>query len=172
MSANIFKIIISIIGIVVIAFNVLLYNFCERQKAELNSMKDKQDVEVEFNSNKFKYQQDQIERTNRDLEEARQQIKEQKDALANQAEESKSIETSLVDIKAEADAIKQDMKGWQKDYVSILAELNKKMDDSKSDIKGVKDDLDSFEKSIRLPDNGLSGNPPAAQKKIEPSESK
>ena len=58
--------------------------------------------------------------------------------------ESKSVQTSLVDIKAEADAIKQDMKGWQKDYVSVLAQLEKKMDDSQDEMKSIEDNLDAL----------------------------
>jgi chromosome segregation ATPase len=144
----IFKVIIVIIGIVLIAFNVLLYTFCERQKTELNSMRDKQDVEAEFNSNKFKYQADQIERLDKNLEEVHGQMKSQNDALLQEIEkrqqveiDGKSIQTSLVDIKAEADAMKQDMKGWQKDYVSVLAGLEKKMDDSQYEIKSFENNL-------------------------------
>jgi len=162
---KIFRIAILLIGIVVIGFDIELYNAFEQQKATLSSVKDKQDVESEFNSNKFKYQSDQIERMNKDLEDARQQIKDQKEALSDQkdelaaqkdallqevekrqqvANESKNVQTSLVDIKAEVDAIKQDVKGWQKDYVSVLAELEKKMNDSNNEIKNVQDTLDSF----------------------------
>ena len=74
----IFRSILIIIGAIVIAFNVLLYRFCEQQRAELNSVRDKLEVESEFNSNKFKYQQDQIERISKDLEDAQQQIKTRK----------------------------------------------------------------------------------------------
>ena len=132
--ANIFKVILLVIGIVVIAFNAQLYNFCKQQKAQLNSIKDRQDVEAEFNTNKFKYQADQIERLSKDLEDARQQIKDQREG-------SRDIQTSLIDIKAEADAIKQDMKGWQKDYVSVLAELEKKTDDSRAETKVFENNL-------------------------------
>ncbi len=125
--ANIFKVIILIIGIIVVAFNAQLYILCKQQKAE-----------AQVNSNKFKYQQDQIERLSKDLEDARQQIKNQNDVLADQKDESKGVQTSLVDIKAEADAIKQEVKGWQKDYVSVLAELKKKMDDSQENVNFLK----------------------------------
>lgn len=151
----VFKVIILIIGAIVITFNVLLYNFCELQKSKLGSLKDKLDVEAEFNSNKFKYQSDQIERLNIDLENVQQQVKNQKedlaaqkDALLQEAEKrhtventSKSIQTSLVDIEAEADAIKQGMKSWQKDYVSVLAELDKKIDDSQVETKNIETNL-------------------------------
>ena len=50
-----------------------------------------------------------------------------------------------MDIKAEADAIKQDVKGWQKDYVTVLAELEKKMDDSQDDLKGLENNLNRIE---------------------------
>ncbi len=152
---NILKVIILIIVAIFIAFDVLFYNFCEKQKNELSSMKDKLDVEAEFNSNKFKYQQDQIERIGKDLEDSEQQIKDQKDQLSAQNDaflqevakrqqvenENKAVQTSLIDIKAEADAIKQDMKGWQKDYVSVLAELEKKMDDSQAETKNFENGL-------------------------------
>ena len=72
----------------------------------------------------------------------------QKDALLQEAEkrqqienESKGIHNSLVDIKAETDAIKQDMKEWQRDYVTVLAELEKKMDESQDEIKSFEDNL-------------------------------
>ncbi len=104
-------------------------------------MSDQQKVEAQVNTNKFKYQQDKIERLSKDLEDARQQIKDQNDALAQQKDESKNIQTSLVDIKAEADAIKQEVKEWQKDYVSVLAQLEKKMDDSQLEIKALEKNL-------------------------------
>ena len=121
---NFFKVIIFIIGIMVLSFNVLLYNSFERQKNEINTISDQQKAEAQVNSNKFKYQQDQIESLSKDLE-----------------DENKSIQTSLVDIKAEADAIKQNMKGWQKDYVSVLAELEKKNDDAQNAIKSLEKNL-------------------------------
>ena len=152
---NILKGVILAIGLGLIVFNVLLYNIYEQQKTTLNSVKDKLDVEAEFNSNKFKYQSDQIERLSKGIESAQQQIKSQnddlaaqKDALLQEAEkrqqmesESKGIQNALVDIKAEADAIKQDMKGWQKDYVSVLAQLDKKMDDSQVETKSIETNL-------------------------------
>jgi chromosome segregation ATPase len=158
----IFRVLLLIIGILFLSFDVLLYNSCQKQKIELDSIKDKQDVEAEFNSNKFKYQADQIERISNDLEGAQQQIKDQKDALADQREaflqevqkrqqianENKGVETSLIDIKAETDAIKQDLKGWQKDYVSVLAQLEKKMDDSQDEIKNVQESLNSLKADI------------------------
>jgi chromosome segregation ATPase len=158
-----FRVIFLIIGIILLSLDALLYNSFEKQKIELDSMKDKQDVEAEFNSNKFKYQEEQIERISQDLENAQQQIKDQKDALMQEIEkrqqtdtESKGVQTSLVDIKAETDAIKQDMKGWQKDYVSILAQLEKKMDDSQEDIKKVTESLDSLKADIeeKIPASG------------------
>ncbi len=144
------------------AFNVLLYNFCEKQKAEIDAISKQFQIESKVNGNQFKYQQDQIERLSQDLADALQQVKAQKDVAAELKDvvtaqkdallqeigkrqqienESKSIQTSLVDIKAEADAIKQDMKGWQKDYVSVLAQLDKKMDDSQGQIKSFGDYL-------------------------------
>jgi uncharacterized protein HemX len=134
---NIFRGTILIIGIIVIAFNARLYILCKQQKNKINKMSDQQKAELQVSSNKFKYQQDQIERIGKDLEDARQQIKDQKDALADQKEAFKNIQTSLVDIKAEADAIKEGMKGWQKDYVSVLGELEKKMDDLRVEIKSL-----------------------------------
>ena len=167
---NIFRGIVLLIGIVVIAFDAELYIYCKKQSVELNSLKDRLDVESEFNGNKFKYQQQQIESLRRDLDDARQQIK-------NQNDENKSIQTSLVDIEAEADAIKQDMKGWQKDYVTVLAKLEKKMEDSQSETKGLeenlaalnipelKEDINSLkteiEKSNPPVDNSLTATTPA-----------
>lgn len=190
---NILKGVLLIIGIIIIAFNVLLYNFCEQQKVELSSIKDKQDVESEFNSNKFKYQEDQIERLNKDLEDAQQQIKGQNDALLQEIEkgqqienDSKGVQNSLVDIKAEADAIKQDMKGWQKDYVSVLAEIEKKMDDSQNETKSLEDNFTALnipelkeninslkadiEKVTHPPDNSLSNTLPTSDNKVDNSQ--
>ena len=168
---------------IVIAFNVLLYIFCEKQKNDINTISDQQKVETQVNTNRFKYQQDQIEHLSKDLEDARQQIKnqnvglfDQKDALLQEIEkreqveiESKSIQTSLVDIKAEADAIKQDMKGWQKDYVSVLAQLEKKMDASQEEEESVKESINSLkaaiEKMSQPSDNSLSSTPAAPEVK-------
>ena|GEM_PF-3308768 len=138
---NIFSGIILVIGIIVIAFNAELYIFCKKQKVELNSLRDRLDVESEFNGNKFKYQQQQIEGIRSDLDDAQQQIK-------NQDDESKGIQTSLVDIEAEADAIKQDMKEWQKDYASVLAQIEKKMDDSQDEMKSIQESIDSLKSDI------------------------
>ena len=121
-------------------------------------------------------------------------LDDQKEAFLQEVEkrqqvdnESKGIQTSLVDIKAETDAIKQDMKGWQKDYVSVLAELEKKMDDSQDEIKGLENNLMALnipelkeninslkadiEKITHPPDNSLPDTPPAPEKKIERTQS-
>jgi chromosome segregation ATPase len=154
---NIFKAIIVLIGVSLIAFNAELYLYARQQKAELDSIKDKEDVEAEFNTNKFKNQQDQMDRINKALEDARQQIEDQKDALAQvknallqEAEKrhqmemgNKDAQISLVDLKAQADAMKQDMKGWQKDYASILAQYAKRIEDSRDEIKAIESKLNS-----------------------------
>jgi DNA repair exonuclease SbcCD ATPase subunit len=162
---NIFQVVTIIIGVMLIAFNVLLYNFGEKQKVETATINKQEQIEAQVTSNQFKYQQEQIERLGKDLESAQQQIKDQNDGLAQQKDalsaqkdafleevekreqmtlENRNIQTSLVDIKAEADAIKQDMKGWQKDYVSVLAELEKKMDDSALETKAFEDNLQAL----------------------------
>jgi len=178
---NIFRVIISLIGIIVIAFDAELYILCKQQGNTINTMSDQQKVELQVNSNKFKYQQDQIDHLSKDLEDAQQQVKDQKNALAGQKEEDQSIQTSLVDIKAEADAIKQDIKVWQKDYVSVLAEFAQKMDDSHAEIKNLENNLnslnipelkdninslkDDIEKMAHQPENSLPGTPLAPEKK-------
>ena len=182
-----FRVIVLLIGVIVLSFDVLLYNICEQQKSAIISVKDRQEVESEFNVNKFKTLQDQIDHAGKDLEDARQQIKEQKDALLQEVEkrqevetENKSVQTSLIDIKAEADAIKQDMKDWQKDYVAVLAQLEKKMDNSQDEIKAFENNLTALnipelkeninslktdiEKITHPPDNSLSNVPPAPDK--------
>lgn len=138
---NIFKAVILIIGVIVIAFNAQLYIYCKQQRAAIDSIRDKQDVESEFNIDKFKYLQDQIDRISKDLEDVQQQIKDLKDALGDQKDENKNIQTSLVDTKAEADAIKQDIQKWQKDYASVLAHLEKKVNDAQDEIKSLGDNL-------------------------------
>ena len=88
-----------------------------------------------------------------------------------------------MDIKAEADAIKQEMKGWQKDYVSVLAELEKKMDNSQDEMKNfesnlaalnipeLKENINSLkadiEKMTHPPDNNLPDTLPPPEKKAE-----
>jgi chromosome segregation ATPase len=138
---NILRGIILVAGIVVIAFDAELYVSCKEQKTELNSMKDRLDVESEFNGNKFKYQQQQIEAIRSDLDDAQQQIE-------NQHDESKGIQTSLVDIKAEADAIKENAKEWQKDYVSVLAQIEKKLDNSEVEMKSIQESINSLKTDI------------------------
>ena len=146
-------------------------------------MKDQQKMEAQVNSNKFKYQQDQIERLNKDLEASNGRIKDQQDAITAQKDAGRDIQTSLIDIKAEADAIKQDMKSWQKDYVSVLAELEKKIDGSKEETKilesnldalnipGLKENINSLKADIEKmnypPDNNMPHALPAPEKKIE-----
>ena len=156
---NIFKVFILITGLVAMIFEAQLYILFKHQKNELESVKSKLDVESEFNSNKFKYQADQIERLSKDLEDSLQMIRDQKDALADQKDAlvqeaekrqqvenaSRDVQTSLVDIKAEADAIKQEMKGWQKDYVGVLADLEKKMDSSQEETKALETNLTALD---------------------------
>jgi chromosome segregation ATPase len=178
---NIFRVVILTIGLIVIAFNALLYNFYEQQKKAMNILSEQQKVESQISSNEFKYQQEKMENLSKDLDDARQQIKYQKAALADEKDaflqevekrqqienENKNVQTSLVDIKAEADAIKENLKGWQKDYVSVLADLEKKMDDSHDQIKSLKDNIDSLkddiEKMTPASDNSLSNTPPVQQ---------
>ena len=138
---NIFRAIILIMGIAVLAFNARLYVLCKQQRIEINTISDQQRIEAQVDNNKFKYQQDQIEDIGRDLEDAQQQIK-------NQHDESKNIQTSLVDIEAEADAIKQSMKGWQKDYVNVLAQIEKKMEGYQLEIKNVNDNINALKADI------------------------
>ena len=188
---------ILIIGVLAIAFDVLLYNSYGKQKIEIETIRKQQQVETQVNDNKSKYQQELIERISKDLGSIEGQIKDQNDSLITQKDallqeeekrqqvdnENKSVQISLVDIKAEADAIKQDMKSWQKDYVTVLAELEKKMDDSQAEITSVKSNLDSLnipelEKSINLlktdiekmmhpSDNSSPNVLPAPDKKVE-----
>ena len=150
----ILRVIIFIISIAVIAFNAEIYIFCKQERKELDAMSDQQKMEAVANSKKIKYQQDQIDHLTKDLEDSQQQIKDQNDALNEQKEENKSIQTSLVDIKAEADAIKQDMKDWQKDYVGVFADLKKNVDNIQEQIKNQHESL-----------NPLPGTPPEPQKK-------
>ncbi len=188
---NILRIMTIIVGVIIIAFNVLLYNFCEREKSVLENIGEQQKTESKVNTNRFKYQELQIEHLTNDLQDAQAQIKDQKEALASQKDallqeverrqqietEGKNVQSSLVDIKAETDAIKQSMKGWQKDYVTVLAKLEKKMEDSQSETKGLeenlaalnipelKEDINSLkteiEKSNPPVDNSLTATTPA-----------
>lgn len=188
---NFFRAIIFLIGIIVIAFAVLVYIFCEKQKTEMDTLSKQLQIDTQVNENKFKYQEGKIERLSKDLEESIQQIKDQKVALLQEADkrqqiesDSKSIQSSLVDIKAETDAIKQDVKGWQKDYVSVLAQLEKKIDYSQGEIKSVEDNLISLNipelkeniKSLKAdvekitppsPSNDIIVTTPAPEKKSE-----
>ena len=148
----IFKGVVLIMATAVVVFNMRLYLLCEKQKTDIAAIENQQQIQAKINNNQFKYQQDTIERLSRDLDDARQQIKEQKGVLSAQNDDNKSIQTSLMDLKAEADAIKEDMKGWQKDYVGVLAELNKKMDDTQNHTKNLEDSLTA----LNLPE--LKGN--------------
>lgn len=184
-STNIFRVIVLILGILAVTFDGLLYLSFEKQRDELDSIRDKQDVESEFNINKFKYQQDQIEHLSQDLEEVHQQIKDQKEALLAEIEkrkevenEGKDVQNSLVDIKAEADAIKQYVQGWQKDYVTVLAQLEKKMGDSQDEIKNLEASITAsinslkadIEKMSHPSDNIISDTNPAPDKQVTNSQ--
>ena len=66
---------------------------------------------------------------------------------------------------------KQDMKGWQKDYVSVLADLEKKIDDSQDEIRNLaelKESINSLktdiEKMTHPPDNSVPDTPPSLTK--------
>jgi len=185
---NIFRGVILIIGVAAIGFDVLLYNSFEKQKMASDLINNQQQIEAKVNANKFKYEQEQMERLSKDLEDSNQKVKDQKDALLQEIQkrqqienDSKMVQISLVDMKAQADAIKQDMMGWQKDYVSVLAQLEKKLDDSQDEIRSVKASLDTInipelkndikslkadiEKFTMPADNSVSDNPPVGDKK-------
>ncbi|MDE2222048.1 MAG: hypothetical protein KGK03_03145 [Candidatus Omnitrophica bacterium] len=144
----VFKGIIGILAALLIAVDVQLTIVCRQQKAAIDAIKEKQDVEAEFNSRKFNYQQDQIEHLSRSLQDISRQINAQQD-------ENKSIETDMVDIKAEADAVKQQAQGWQKDYVSVLAQFEKKLDEAQGEIKSLEKSVAAL-KIPRSTDNGTS----------------
>jgi chromosome segregation ATPase len=156
--ANILKAVVLIAAVVSIVFNVLLYNFCERQKDAINALSDQQKAQFEADSHQFKDQQNQIERISKDLENAAQQIKDQNSVLTEQKD-------ALADVRPQADAIKQEMKSWQKDYAAALADLDKKTGDSQVEIKSVKNSLNllqatlqaAVEKIAHLSDSQSSG---------------
>ena len=79
-----FKSLILIIGVIFIAFYVLLYYVYEKQKTENETIKQQQQIEAQVNEKKFKYQQDQIERTAKDLQAEVQLMGDYKDSLAQQ----------------------------------------------------------------------------------------
>jgi len=140
--AGILKIVVLIAAVVSIIFNVLLYNFCERQKDALNAIGDQQKSQFEAQSRQLKDQQDQIERIGKDLDSVDQQVKDQNSVLAQQKD-------ALADIKPQADAVKQEMKDWQKDYVSALAELDKKTNNAQDEIKNVQGSLNSLQATLQ-----------------------
>ena len=162
---KIFRIFILVVAVVFIIIGVQIYNAFEQQHQRLSSLKDKLDAEAEFNTNKFKYQEDQIERISKDLDDAHHQLNDQKYALADQkdalaaqkeallqevekrqqiANQNQAVQKSLVDITAEADVIKQQMKDSQKDFVTVLADFEKKIDYSQDEIKELGDNLDAL----------------------------
>jgi chromosome segregation ATPase len=150
------------IGVVGVAFTAQLYLLCKEQRGELDTLSDKQKVDSQISNNKFTYQQDQIGHLTKDLENARQEIKAQQDTLDQQstdlssqkqalleeiekrqqmANANRDILISLGKTKAEVQAIQRDMKGWQKDYVSVLSQLEKKTEESQDEIKAFEDNL-------------------------------
>ena len=117
---------------------------------------------MEDRAKKFKYQQGQIAQLTKDLQAAQDQVKDQgdavsqaKDAIAAQRDallqevgkrklvedQFKTLQSTLTTIETQADSIKQEMVGWQKDYVAVLADVEKKVDLSRWDIKNFQDNL-------------------------------
>ncbi len=152
---NLLMVLLVMMGVGSLSFDGLLYNVCQQQKAQIQAMKDKQNVEYEFNTSKFKYQDDQIRSLKEDLENIQAQIKEQEDSLSNQKDvlmqeaqkrqaledQDKRIIMALSGIKTSADATQEDMKSWQKDYVAVLAQLGTKMDNTQAQIKELDDNI-------------------------------
>jgi len=152
---NIFRVIIFIIGVGLIAFSVRIYVLFRQQANEIDAMHSQQRVEEKMTSNKLKGQEDQMDHLSKDLDDAKEQVKDQKDALSAQKDaflqevhkrqevedSTKGVQASLTDIKAETDVIKEQMKAWQKDYVNVLAQLEKKMDDTQYEIKAFETNL-------------------------------
>jgi len=172
---TIFKVVIFLALTVVMVFNALLYNFCEKQKAEIDSVSSKLDVEAEFNSGKFKYEQDQLRHLTQDLQQTQDQLKEkdeqisqQKDALTEEIQQreqvelkSKDLESLLNQLKMENAGMRRDMKGWQRDYVSALKELETKQDSLTTETKNLEQGL------IELDLPGLKSNVSALKIQVE-----
>jgi len=154
------SVVILILGLSLIAFNVLLYTFLENQKIEMDTLNQQQQIVAQVNSNQFKYQQQQIERLSKSLDRLQQQTKDQKEALIEQKDDNHGLRTSLADVRAEADAVKQQVKGWQKDYSSVLAQLEKKSAETQKEVEqfdnglaalnipALKDNIDSLKQDI------------------------
>jgi chromosome segregation ATPase len=137
-----FRIVILLLFLASLGFDVLLYKAFEQQKKQIEDLSERLQAEQQVSSNQFKSQQEQIDHLGKDLQDAQQQMIEEKNTLVDAKDallrEIDKRQTSFIDVKAEADAIKQDMKTWQKDYVTVLAQLEKKMeiiDSLKADIE-------------------------------------
>lgn len=140
--------VVLLLGLSLIAVNVMLYVSWERQKVEVDSLVQQQQIEAQVTSNQFRYQQQQIERLSKDLEKTQEELEDQKADLQGQKEfqtaqkhDTASIKSSLAGVQAEADAVKQQVKAWQKDYSSVLAEIEKKADDAQTELRGLRGDL-------------------------------
>jgi len=180
---NLFRVIIFLAVASIVVFDALLYNFCEKQRVEIDSVREKVDVEAEFNSGKFKYEQDQIRYLTQDLQAAQEELKTTESALAQQNDEllqesqkrqqledvDNNLQSSLEAVKKQEHVTEMEMKGWQKDYVSVLAVQGKKIDGSQDrlntlqqdlaalDISGLKSELDTLKAQVQQ--LGQSGTP-------------
>jgi chromosome segregation ATPase len=193
---NFLKILILIIAIAVLSFDALLYRAFEGQKAQVDTVVKQQQLDSQTADNQFKYEQEELSRLHQSLQDLQIQISDQKTALADQQSallaeiekrrqmenDNKSVQTSLIDIKAEADAIKEDMKTWQKDYVGVLAQLEKKMDASQQEIQDfesnltalnipeLKENIDSLKQAVNQAiDKMAASRPPQSPPTVDPT---
>ena len=149
-------------GIFLLVINVNLYNLCNQQNKNIEIISDQQKAEAEFIKNQFSIQRQNIADFQKDLLDQKKELDLQKNQLdlqgkrlANQGNllilekarriylegENKNIK-ELVGQKL--GIISQSMKDWQRDFVGVINDVQKKTAASQEQIKDLSDRVDSI----------------------------
>ncbi|MBF0478447.1 MAG: hypothetical protein HQL26_03090 [Candidatus Omnitrophica bacterium] len=95
-------------------------------------------------------QQQKIVLLEKDVRFLKQQFDEQKNILAGEKnkrqqleKENKIFKSAVFDINTRMDVINQDMKGWLKDYIAVLAGIDKRTAVSEKQLKDLWEKLNS-----------------------------
>jgi uncharacterized small protein (DUF1192 family) len=137
----IYKILMGLIVVALVALNAVLYMSDHQQKKTLELIAQKQSAESEGRLKQMSEQKEYIAQLQKDLSRLKQQFNEQKQVLVEEQSKRQDVENQNKTMKTlvsqQINTIDQNMKKWQKDYVAALAELDQETRGSTEQIKDL-----------------------------------
>jgi len=145
-----------------LAININFYNLCKQQNENIEIISNQQKAEAEFIQNQFSVQSQTIANFQKDLLDLKREADFQKKQLELQGKELTGqvgaltlerekriyLESENKNIKElvgqRLGIISQSMKDWQKDFVGVINDVQKKESVSQEKIKDLSDSLDSI----------------------------